>query len=317
VRYNFVTCFDSNYAAMGITMLESLYQHCEEANIWVLDLDGQVGAMVAHRFGGRVNLVQLDELLVHQPKLAPLREQRSLWEFYSTLRPVLLRLILTKLPADDALCYVDSDIYFFSSPKCIFPEAKEAAVAISPHRFSAQTRHLVTYGVYNAGLLLVKSCIVGWEVLQDWETKCLAWCHSAPQSGGLFMNQGYLTFWPKQYAGVMVMQHAGVNLAPWNVGTHRIVQVRGAVIIVDGLPLVCFHFSSLWRNEAGSWQTYDLYSAIHRDAILNGMYARYILALESNAQALKQRWGGDGIARTRHRSSGAYVIIQNAQYCER
>ncbi len=296
---------------MGITMLDSLYQHGAEANIWVLDLDDQIGKMVAHRIGAKVELVQLSELLDLQPALVAAREQRSLWEFYSTLRPVLLSLVLARLPANDALCYVDSDIYFFSSPKCIFKEAQDAVAAISPHRFSAQTRHLRIHGIYNAGLLLLRNCAAGAQILQSWEQQCLAWCGATPQQGGRFMNQGYLTQWPQQFEGLLVMQHPGANLAPWNVGTHRIVQRDDSETFVDGLPLVCFHFSSLWRDAPGFWQTYDLCSAMHQDSVLNGMYAPYIQALENNAKALKHQLGVEGTAQPRNRSNDAHVITLN------
>src|SRR5436853_347453 len=78
------------------------------------------------------------------------------------------------------------------------------------------------FGRFNAGCIYWKNDPVGRRCLIDYRADCIAWC--APQSmpDGRFMNQGYLTAWPQRYAGVHVIRHPGVNLAPWNIAGHSI-----------------------------------------------------------------------------------------------
>jgi hypothetical protein len=40
---------------------------------------------------------------------------------------------------------------------------------------------------------------------------------------------------------LVILQHKGVNVAPWNLPEAR-VEIRSGVITVDGDPLICFHF---------------------------------------------------------------------------
>ena len=69
------------------------------------------------------------------------------------------------------------------------------------------------------------------------------------------MNQGYLTQWPRRYPDVVRLDHPGLNLAPWNF-EGRAFKVEDGGILVDGMPLIFYHFhdmkrkSGVWRNAS-------------------------------------------------------------------
>ena len=58
---------------------------------------------------------------------------------------------------------------------------------------------------------------------------------------GKYGDQKYLDDWPERFDGVVVLQDAGVGLAPWNVRSHRLA-MRNERVFVDGKPLVFYHF---------------------------------------------------------------------------
>ena len=138
----FVTYFDSSYAAQGVTMLRSLLRHCPQATVTVLELDDGVGPIVESELEKAVEIVPLGRLLTFEPRLATIQSVRTQWEFYSTLRPTLMLMMMESVPSGDVICYVDADIFFYSDPLPMFSDICNASVALSPHRFSPETQHL-------------------------------------------------------------------------------------------------------------------------------------------------------------------------------
>jgi hypothetical protein len=84
-------------------------------------------------------------------------------------------------------------------------------------------------------------------VIEWWRQKCIEWCHDYVD-GERFADQGYLSAFPGLSPRVKVIQNVGANLAPWNIGNHRIAEANGEVRIDDGRPLIFFHFQGLRRD---------------------------------------------------------------------
>ena len=90
-----------------------------------------------------------------------------------------------------------------------------------------------------------------------WREQCLDWCFDRVEPTR-FGDQKYLDEWPSRYAGVVVFQHEGAGLAPWNVANHRF-RSEGSRVFVDTDPLVFYHFSDLrvinrWLYDPGLWR---------------------------------------------------------------
>jgi hypothetical protein len=193
-----------------------------------------------------------DDLQAFEPRLEGCRA-RSRSAFYATHKPVLPLLALSRRPDLVAVAHVDADCYFFTSTAPLFDEIGPASIAVSPHDFSPVFEHLIVCGRFNAGFIYWRHDAVGLRCLQDYREDCLAWCESCVGPDGRFMNQGYLTRWPERYPGVHVIRHPGVNLAYWNIAGRRL----GGIwrVKVNGQPLIFYHFSGLFLDEAGIWRT--------------------------------------------------------------
>lgn len=274
----YCTYFDTHYLARGITMLRSLRHWDPAAAITVLALDSPCADALRATFGDAIDIVSQSTLLSADPALAQTRPHRTPWAFYATQKSVLLLFVLRAAPAGAAVIYIDADTCFFSSPAPLWEEAGHSPIAISPHRFCEGNQSLEEYGLYNAGFLYFRATPQAIQCVEDWRIDCLTWCDEQPQPDGRFMNQGYLNQWPARYPGIHIFRHPGQNLGPWNVNGHQLT-IAGADILVEGHPLVFYHFSQVQTDGFNNW--YSLANYFHRqfDLVVSAIYVPYARAV--------------------------------------
>jgi hypothetical protein len=186
----------------------------------------------------------LGEFEAGDAPLATAKQNRSRVEYYFTCTPSLPLFLLERFPEIDAITYLDADLYFFSSPEPVFAEIGDRAIAIVPHRFGPALRHLERFGIYNVAWLTFRRGPTAVACLRWWRERCLTACADRPE-GGQFADQKYLDDWPERFGDVAVIQHPGANLAPWNVANHSLAPGPDAVVLVDGRPLIFYHFHGL------------------------------------------------------------------------
>jgi hypothetical protein len=252
---HYCTYFDARYAAQGMALWLSLRRVDATAVLWVLALDEHTNAAVEQLGQPDLRAVPLSELEAADPELSSARENRSWVEYVFTLSPCLPRFLLTKHSDITVITYVDADMAFFSSSAPLFAALGKASVLIVEHRFPPFLGKLDARGRFNVGVQCFRNDANGRAVLEDWRARCLEWCYDRVEPTR-FADQKYLDAWPRDFAGVTVCMHPGVNLAPWNWMTHRC-RVVGGAVRVDGLPLVVFHFARLrplGLNRADSGQ---------------------------------------------------------------
>lgn len=282
----YVTYFDQRYAARARVMLRSLRRHDPNAEIFALCLDEPARMLTAELQDRKLFIVSPQELYGFDPALAACRD-RGKAAFRATHKPVLANYALHQRPEVEAIVHIDADTRFFSSVAPLFAEIGTASIALSPHRFVFNRERAEWFGRFNAGFIYWRNDAVGLRCLADYRADCLAWCEPEVTQDGRFMNQGYLTAWPQRYPNVHVLQHPGVNLAPWNVAGHAL--SRGRDILVDGVPLVFFHFSGVVL-ENGVWRTgYSEFGA-NLEFVRRAIYAPYLAEVEQAQRWSMRRW---------------------------
>ena len=143
------------------------------------------------------------------------------------------------------LSYLDSDLYFFSDAGAVEHECGDSSVALSPHRFAASSAGRRRFGEFNAGWLSVGRGPEALRFIDWWRDRCIEWCYLRVEDSR-FGDQKYLDQVPALFTGAKIISHPGMNLGPWNIDPRRIAPSEGGVII-DGRPLVFFHFHSTRR----------------------------------------------------------------------
>lgn len=252
--------------------------------LWVLCLDEASADAVRQLAEPDLRALPLTDLEKSDPALVAARANRSWVEYVFTLSPCWPRFLLQRHTDISVLTYVDADMAFFSSPKPIFDSLGEANVLVVEHRFPSFLHDLKERGHFNVGVLCFRNNEGGRAVLDDWRSRCLEWCHDRVEATR-FADQKYLDAWPRQFSGVVICPHPGVNLAPWNWMAHRY-QFRGESLLVDGQPLVVFHFARFRRLGPASADSGQLEYGVMPFRLRSWIYGRYWVLLERAAERL-------------------------------
>ena len=251
---HYCTYFDRGFLIPGLALARSVAARDPSSTLWVLALD-DFTAEALHAVGGSsLRVVHLAELERDDPDLLAAKANRSTVEYYFTLSPCWPRWLLRTQPELKRVTYVDADMFFLADPGEIFAAMDRAAasVLITAHRFPAWLGHYERHGRFNVGILSFANNAVGRGCLEDWRAQCLAWCHDRLEDGK-YADQKYLDAWPgKLGPGLLVLEHPGVNLAPWNWDGRSFQCGRDGTVAVDGRPVVLAHFAR-FRPLLGTW----------------------------------------------------------------
>jgi len=301
MRRDFCAYFDHRYFDRGVAMYRSLLQVCPEARLFVLCLSDQCYDAFARLALPNLVPIRLEDFEAANGALAAAKANRSLVEYYFTCTPWLMDWLLRSRTEIETLTYLDGDLFFFSDPEPIFKAFAGYSSLIIAHRFPPQRRHMEAYGLYNVGWVSFRRDADGLACLGWWRDRCLEWCHDRLE-GDRFGDQKYLDRFPELFNGVLALDHPGANLAPWNIGNHRLT-ARDGRIFVDGQDLIFFHFHNFKRLAGPFWRVNHRDNFIPRYSFLARLlYRPYVRAL-AHARALGVRGGLTGAEVTLGRSS--------------
>lgn len=274
MRY-FCTYFDCHYLARALVLYDSLKRNCAAFKLWMLCMDEESQAALAKLNLPEVSLLALRELERDDPLLRQAKTNRSPLEYYFTCTPSLPLFILNHNPDVDLITYLDSDLYFFSDVEPLFDEIGNHSIAIIPHRFSEAFRKCERNGIYNVGWVTFRRDDNELSCLQWWRDRCIEWCYDRVENNR-FADQKYLDDWPTRFPNVVVLQHKGANLAPWNVGNYELT-LRNGSIFVDDQPLIFFHFHAF--KQLTGW-IYDTqlaqYEVVPSKIVVRNIFTPYV-----------------------------------------
>ncbi len=251
--YYFCTYFDQRYLPRGLALYRSLKQHCPLFKLWVLCLDDACYEVLSQLKDPGIHLLALEQLERDDEELFRTKRNRTLIEYYFTCTPSLPLYIFDHFPEVECITYLDADLFFFNSPTAVYDEISDKSIAIIGHRHPPHLKHMDMHGLYNVGWVTFKRDEHALECLHWWRDKCIEWCYDRVEDER-FADQKYLDDWPKRFKKVVVIEHKGANLAPWNLANYKI-RERQKTVWVDEQPLIFFHFHGL--KQVNSW-LYDL-----------------------------------------------------------
>jgi hypothetical protein len=273
--YYFCTYFDQHYLDKGLALYHSLARHCSPFRLWILCMDAVTYRILADMQLPQVELIPLSDFEKDDAQLLKAKQNRSLVEYYFTCTPSLPLYILNHVPEVDIITYLDADLYFFSSVEPVYRELGNGSVLIIGHRFPPALKKREIFGIYNVGMLSFRRDINGLACLHWWRDCCLEWCYDRVEDGR-FADQKYLDDWPDRFSGVIVLQHKGVGLAPWNLANYGY-SSKDTEFLIDGQPIIMFHFHGVKRINRWICDT-DIISYKTRlpDIVKRGLYIPYL-----------------------------------------
>ena len=289
--YNFCTLFDRNYASRGLALYHSLVRVCEQPfRLTIVCMDKET-----HRGLSKLALPHVRLWLVEDigdAELLGVRNTRPRREFCWTVPGPLMLAMLKEAGEGEVVTYLDADLCFFSDPKPVYDELGDKDIFIHGHRFAPRYQHYeIASGIFNVGLIAVRNAPEGMACLKHWRAQCMAVCELNPEKG-YCGDQKYLDEWPKLYENLVVAEHPGICLAPWNVEAHDITEAGGQVM-VDGQPLIFYHYHQMQIISAGFWSKWVVQPARGYDFTegqIRLLYRPYLAALRK-AQGLLNKVG--------------------------
>lgn len=286
----YCTYFDKNYLLKGVALIQSLAENEEnDFIIFVVCLD-EITRIILKGIGlSHVQLIPLHDIEKNDNALIKARGNRELVEYYWTLTPSIILWAMQRCRDSDIIIYVDADLHFYSSPKKIFEEFKDASILIHEHRFSPSLQHLARHGHYNVGLLAFKKDKFALEALQWWRERCLEWCYARIEDGK-FGDQLYLEDWPKRFKNVHVLQNIGSGVAPWNHDKYTYTFDYEKNTLVDREYLIFYHFHSFtFINPAIIVPAKNIEYKLSKD-IIRYCFIPYIDRLEKTIKLISSRF---------------------------
>ena len=284
--YCFCTYFDQNYLPRGLALYRSLREHCPEFKLWVLCMDEATYQVLTQLDLPEVEPISLQDFEKDDEPLLAAKQNRSKVEYYFTCTPSLLLYVLNHWPEVDLITYLDADLFFFAGPAPLFEELGTGSIAIIGHRFPPHKRGDEIYGIYNVGWLSFRRDENALVCLTWWREQCIEWCYDRIDEDR-FADQKYLDDWPSRFRNVVVLEHRGANLAPWNLNNYRLRSLKRNTVMVDNEPLIFFHFHGL--KQIAQW-LYDPglegYGVTPSIVLRRGIYTTYIRKLDDVSRKL-------------------------------
>lgn len=279
-RHIFCTYFDSAYLTRGISLYNSLTRHLLKFQLYILCLDQATFDNKTLQALPNAKLVSLDSLESFEPTLTKVKADRSKIEYYFTLTPIWLRYVLTCAESHALVTYLDSDLYFFSSPRELLDSLSSSSIGLVEHRFSSGLGHLANHGRFNVGWVSASNNAIGKQFADWWGKSCLEWCFDRIE-GEKYADQKYLDGVPMMFSQVQIIDHPGANVGLWNLAGVEILD-SGDFLLVNGRPLVFYHFHGLRRLGEGKFGTKSrLYGIRLNDLVRARIYLPYLRELES------------------------------------
>jgi hypothetical protein len=245
----FCTLFDANYLFKAVAMARSLERVAPDHHLTCFCFDDDARRLIDALDLPKVSTVSLAELEAHDAELLGVKDDRSPVEYCWTATPTLPLYLFDTRPELAEVTYIDADLLFYSDPEPLFTEMSDASVLITPHRYAPEYADHIASGVYNVQFLTFRRTEDGLRALNWWRERCLEWCYYRLEDGKLG-DQKYLDDWPTRFSGIHELAHVGGGLAPWNSLQYR-VESRSPDVLIDGVPLVFFHFHRVRLRRSG------------------------------------------------------------------
>lgn len=285
--YNFCTLFDSNYFSKGIALYNSLEKNCKNFHLYIFAFDDAAYYSLTQLKLNHATIISLKEF--EDEELLKVKPTRTIAEYCWTSTSSTILYVLNNYNVESCT-YLDSDIFFYSSPKPIFDELGNKSILLTEHNYSPQYNKEVKSGKYCVQFITFKNDTRGRNALNWWRERCLEWCYNRYEDGK-FGDQLYLDDWTDRFEGVHVLKHLGGGLAAWNVQRFNFLMKHNKIVgkeIATGqeFEVIFYHFHYLRFLQD---KKIELGRRKLSNSVLNIFYKPYINYLESIKDSLLKK----------------------------
>jgi hypothetical protein len=223
-------------------------------------------AIVCDRFPPGIDptLEPFDEVwMVEEYPFKPVKAwifQHTIMELCTAVKGWALQRLLAR--GYDYVMYLDPDCWVREDPaQLVRILAKDKSVAVVPHTTSpAKTKEEIRlietsslkHGIYNLGFLLVKNDDNGRIFARWWADRLHDFCFIEFEKG-IFTDQRWFDLGVGYFPFIQVSWHKGIDVASWNIGQRKIERSKSGGYLIDGDPLIFYHFSGVGPAGVHRW----------------------------------------------------------------
>lgn len=157
----------------------------------------------------------------------------------------------------ESVTYFDPDIVVLAPLEELLSEFRHGSILLTPHstvpdrdRKAIEDNEIVSlrHGTFNLGYLGVKNDEEGWRFARWWRNRLRDFCFDDVRRG-LFTDQRWADLVPSFFAGYRILPNAAYNVCTWNLNSRVVTGNLRDGLLVNGQPLVFYHFSGFDRGD--------------------------------------------------------------------
>ncbi len=189
----------------------------------------------------------------------------------------------------EKLLYLDGDIQVYSPLDPLLKALDTAKILLTPHLTRPRSitqpdrweMDVLDTGVFNGGFLGVRRSQAVFDMLTWWKQRMKNLCKWEVNHH----DQGWLNALPALFDEVGIERHPGYNGAVWNLDTREFSQPEGKKVLVDGEPLVFFHFASVEPDQDQRLSKVSRQGLSEEPDAVQELFHRYIARLRDCGMA--------------------------------
>lgn len=240
----YCTLFNAKYLARGLTLYKSIARHEPNFHLYVLCMDDATYDVLTRLSLPRLTPIRLSDF--ENPDLLSVKKDRTVAEYCWTCAPAIIRYCLDHFRLG-RVTYLDSDLFFFSSPNLLVDEMLRAdgSVSLTEHRYAKDyAKKRQDAGIYCVQFMTFVNDEAGRTALDWWYARCIEWCYARVEDGK-FGDQKYLDDWTTRFKKIHVITDRGCGIAPWNVQQLVVTRDSEGNVLIDCAQLRFYHFHNL------------------------------------------------------------------------
>ena len=194
------------------------------------------------------NIIHISELPIEN--LPSWIFKHRLVELCTAVKGTAFQYIASRFGAQ-RIYYFDPDILVLNRLDDLERKLDRHSILLTPHQSEPDTdfqaildnEHCcMRHGVFNLGFLAVRMAGQGREFIDWWAERLRAYCYDEVEVG-LFTDQKWVDLAPAFFDDIAIVRDPQYNVSTWNLTHRRAAGLRAYDILINGHPLVFYHFS--------------------------------------------------------------------------